>query len=136
MDALGGDGAGAERAYSGIRSGRRTVRTGESGHSDLDVGRAASYRHLRPQAERGLRLHGAARWCARHECPGHTGGRTSAPACRACRQVLHHPQHDAREQRPRDGRLHRADRPPPGRQDRLPVTWRHRLAAQGLRWRL
>ena len=62
--------------------------------------------------------------------------RTAAAAGQAGGQVFHHPQHDPRHQRPRDGRLYDADRPRAGDRAGVSVGRGRRLAVQGIRSRL
>ncbi len=68
--------------------------------------------------------------------PRHPDRRAAAPAGQAGRQVLHHPQHDPRQQRPRDGRLHVQTGRTPGGRLVYPSVGRRGFAVQGLRRRL
>ncbi len=63
----------------------------------------------------------------------HPHRRVAPHAGKAGRQVLAHPQHDPRRQRPRDGGLSDADRPAARRPAGLPVCRSRGLALQGLR---
>ena len=72
----------------------------------------------------------------RHQRQRHPHRRAAAAAGQAGRQVFHHPQHDPRHQRARDGVLHRADRARLRRPRRLPQRRRRGLALQGLQRRL
>ena len=107
----------------------------ELGHPDLAVGRPVAPGYLRSQARGGQRLLRPAEQAIPTNVR-HPHLRAVAPAGQAGRQVLAHPQHDPRQQRPRDGRLHGADRPA-ARRPRWSIRARGGgLAVQGLRRRL
>ena len=58
----------------------------------------------------------------RNQRARHPDLRTAAAAGQTGRQVFHHPQHDPRQQRPRNGVLHGADRADAGRAAGLSVA--------------
>ena len=112
--------SGASRA--GLHA-RRSRRQGQVGHPDLDVGRPVAPRHLRSQAGApGNDYCGPLNKPIADQRRRHPHRRAAAAAGQAGRQVLDHPQHDPRHQRPRDGRLHGADRPRARRPAGLPVA--------------
>ena len=114
----------------------RQAGQGQVGDPDLAGRRAAAPGFVRSQAGRGQRL---LRTAEQPDCDqrGRDPHRRAAPfAGEAGRQVLAHPQHDPRRQRPRDGGLSDADRPAAGRPAGLPVRRGRGLAVQGLRGRL
>ena len=110
----------------GLRAG-----PGEIGDPGLPLGRDVAQRHLGSEARGGLRLHGRVLWRHPHERPGRPDQPALPEAGEAGRQVLADPQHDARQQRPRDRRLPHADRARPGRAAGLSQRRRGLLVVQG-----
>ena len=106
--------AAAGRRPEAARAGRGARRQGQSqvGHPDLDVGRPVATSTPSTPSRRP-----ATTTAARSNKPiatnvdGHPDRRAAAAAGQAGRQVLDHPQHDPRQQRPRNGLLHGPDRP-------------------------
>ena len=68
-----------------------------------------------------------------HQCPGLGDRRVAAASGQAGRQVRADPQHDARPERSRDGRLHGPDRQPDGRQAGVSARRGRRVQAERLR---
>ena len=83
---------------------------GQVGHPDLDVGRPVAPGYVRSETGGGLRLLRPVEQADPHQCRRNRHRRTASPAGQTGRQVFHHPQHDARHQRPRNGGLHGSDR--------------------------
>ena len=106
--------------------GRRQAGQGQVGHPDLAGRRAVAPGLVRPEAGRGQRLLRAAEQPDCHQRGRHPHRRVAPVAGQAGRQVLAHPQHDPRRQRPRDGGLSDADRPAARRSaglSRAPAPW-------------
>ena len=121
------------------RVGRRRAGEGQGqgGDPDLAVGRAvATSTRSIPSPTPGPIIAGPLKNPIDTNVDGDPDQRAVAAVGQAGRQVLADPQHDPRQQRPRDGGLHGADRAAAGRARRLSVRRRGGVALQGLRGRL
>ena len=130
---------------SGVRVETRTRRAGKAAELHVCV-RPLAPAAAERQAEAAMaavagwgcrrRLHRFVRQAHPHERPRYPHQRTASVAGQTGRQVQHHPEPDARHQRPRNGRLHGADRPSAGRTAELSLCGRGRQPVPGPRGRL
>ncbi len=120
---------------AGARAGNAAGQ-GQGRHSDLAGRRPVATGHLRSEAGSGLRLLRSVEQTDPHQRARNQHRRNAPLAGEAGRQVFHHPQHDPRLRRPRDGRLHRPDGMDARRPAGLSGHGRGGFAVQGLRRRL
>ena len=127
--------AGERVGFSGLCR-RAAAGPGQSGHPNLALGRRVSPGHVRSEAGGGERLLRAVQNAHRNQRAGNQNLRAAAAAGETGGQVFPHPQHDPRQQCPRNRIVHGPDRPASRRTRRLSVRRRRGVAVQGLRRRI